>query len=67
MTRRTSAEIHEPVFDWYDADGFVFRGVTVAEAEPGWNLLDEEQQQHVQPLTKFDAKRFEANEKRKAK
>ncbi len=61
---RSAAEVPEPVGDYYDEDGFVFRGVPASEVKAGWIELTQDQQQHVQPLTKFDERRFEANEAR---
>ncbi len=65
--RRSLAEVPEPVDDYHDAEGFVFPSLTEAEAEAlGLRRMTAEQKAAVQPLTKFDLRRFEANEKRKA-
>ncbi len=50
-----------PVYkDYADANGYVFLDVPVEEAEPGWVELTREQRDSVRPLSKVDAKQWDA-------
>ncbi len=62
---RSAAEVPEPVDDYYDMDGYVYRGVTQAEAaKNGLALITEKQREAMQPMNRFDRRMWEVIQER---